>query len=73
MYSLDNRVPFFGHVVEMVRAVGGPKYDVKYLHKLMKEKLGDRRLSKTLTNVVIPTFDIKSLQPIIFSSYDHEV
>ncbi|KAG4931652.1 hypothetical protein JHK82_048762 [Glycine max] len=49
--------------------LGGPKYDGKYLHGVVREKLGDIRLHETLTNVVIPTFDIKSLQPIIFSSY----
>ena len=55
---------------EAIKALMGPKYDGKYLHKLLKEKLGDRRLRQTLTNVVIPTFDIKRLQPTIFSSYE---
>ncbi|KAF3796279.1 Patatin-like protein 2 [Nymphaea thermarum] len=41
----------------------------KYLHKLVQDKLGDTKLHQTLTNVVIPTFDIKYLQPVIFSSY----
>ncbi|KAF4380773.1 hypothetical protein F8388_017127 [Cannabis sativa] len=31
--------------------------------------LGTTRLHETLTNVVIPAFDIKKLQPTIFSSY----
>jgi patatin-like phospholipase/acyl hydrolase len=39
------------------------------LHSIVKEKLGDTRLHQTLTNIVIPTFDIKRLQPTIFSSY----
>ncbi|KAL5190732.1 Patatin-like protein 3 [Glycine soja] len=47
----------------------GPKYDGKYLDGVVREKLGDIRLHETLTNVFISTFDIKSLQPIIFSSY----
>ncbi|KAE8683342.1 Patatin-like protein 2 [Hibiscus syriacus] len=34
------------------------------------EKLGKTRLDQTLTKVVITTFDIKKLQPTIFSSYD---
>ncbi|RWW13009.1 hypothetical protein GW17_00023300 [Ensete ventricosum] len=33
------------------------------------EKLGGVRLHETLTNVIIPTFDIKQLHPTIFSSY----
>ncbi|XP_071917878.1 patatin-like protein 2 [Coffea arabica] len=48
----------------------GPVYDGKYLHKILKEKLGETRLRKTLTHVVIPTFDVKCLQPIIFSTFE---
>lgn len=47
-----------------------PRYDGKYLHELVKNILGDKRLHDTLTHVVIPTFDIKLLQPAIFSSYE---
>ncbi|KAF8394045.1 hypothetical protein HHK36_020247 [Tetracentron sinense] len=47
----------------------GPIYDGEYLHTIIKEKLGSKLLHETLTNVVIPTFDIKKLQPTIFSSY----
>lgn len=48
----------------------GPKYDGKYLRSLTDELLGDLTVKQTLTNVVIPTFDIKLLQPIIFSTKD---
>ncbi|CAI9115769.1 OLC1v1016761C1 [Oldenlandia corymbosa var. corymbosa] len=58
-----------GSAEKIVKAVTGPKYDGKYLHNLLHEKLGDTKLHQTLTNVVIPTFDIKLLQPTIFSSY----
>ncbi|KAI3439705.1 Patatin [Psidium guajava] len=60
----------FAPATKMIKAVTGPKYDGKYLHKLVREKLGNTRLHQTLTNVVIPTFDIKRLQPTIFSSYE---
>ncbi|KAH7523599.1 hypothetical protein FEM48_Zijuj06G0029000 [Ziziphus jujuba var. spinosa] len=62
--------PLASGAAEVIKALAGPKYDGKYLHKLVKEKLGDRRLHETLTNVVIPTFDVKRLQPTIFSSYE---
>ncbi|XP_038884495.1 patatin-like protein 2 [Benincasa hispida] len=55
---------------KIVKLLSGPKYDGEYLHKLVKEKLGDTKLHQTLTNVVIPTFDIQLLQPTIFSSYE---
>uniref|UniRef100_A0A5B7BKZ5 Patatin n=1 Tax=Davidia involucrata TaxID=16924 RepID=A0A5B7BKZ5_DAVIN len=60
----------YGSVRNMLRSLTGPKYDGKYLHKLIRNKLGETRLHDTLTHVVIPTFDIKHLQPTIFSSYE---
>ncbi|KAK3005796.1 hypothetical protein RJ639_017602 [Escallonia herrerae] len=62
----------FPHVTKVVKALEGPKYDGKYLHNLVKEKLGHTRLHETLTNVAIPTFDIKTLQPTVFSTYEAE-
>lgn len=59
----------FGEAAELIKAMKGPKYDGKHLHEIVREKLGDIRLTDTLTNVIIPTFDIKKLQPTIFSSY----
>ncbi|KAL9330028.1 hypothetical protein ACSQ67_005031 [Phaseolus vulgaris] len=56
-------------IANLVRSLEGPKYDGKYLHEVVREKLGEIRLHDTLTNVVIPTFDIKSMQPFLFSSY----
>ncbi|KAM7263144.1 hypothetical protein ACFE04_000827 [Oxalis oulophora] len=59
----------FAWLIKIGKLLTGPKYDGKYLHKLINGILGNMKLSKTLTNVVIPTFDIKKLQPTIFSSY----
>ncbi|KAJ1436795.1 Patatin-like phospholipase domain [Sesbania bispinosa] len=56
-------------LAQVIRSLGGPKYDGRYLHGVVREKLGDICLHEALTNIVIPTFDIKCLQPIIFSSY----
>ncbi|CAL5385182.1 unnamed protein product [Camellia sinensis] len=60
----------FANATKVIRAISGPKYDGQYLHHLLKEKLGNRRLHQTLTNIVVPTFDIKRLQPTIFSTYE---
>ncbi|KAG0523982.1 hypothetical protein BDA96_07G170300 [Sorghum bicolor] len=57
-------------IASTLRMVRGPKYDGKYLHSLLRQYLGDMRLDKALTNVVIPTFDIAFLQPTIFSSFE---
>ncbi|KAH0684009.1 hypothetical protein KY289_021761 [Solanum tuberosum] len=60
----------FTPIRNIVQTLIGSKYDGKYLHEVVKEKLKDTRLSNTITNVVIPTFDIKKLQPTIFSTYE---
>ncbi|KAB5521307.1 hypothetical protein DKX38_025626 [Salix brachista] len=60
----------FSSAANLVSTLRGPKYDGKFLHSIVKEKLGDTRLHHTLTNIVIPTFDIKHLQPTIFSSFN---
>ncbi|RDY06347.1 Patatin-like protein 2, partial [Mucuna pruriens] len=62
----------WGWIQKLFRLLRGPKYDGKYLHAVVREKLGETRLHETLTNIVIPTYDIKMLQPIIFSSYEIE-
>ncbi|GLJ39137.1 hypothetical protein SUGI_0797670 [Cryptomeria japonica] len=48
----------------------GPKYDGRYLHNLVRNLVGDIRMDKLLTNVVILTYDTKLQQPIIFSSFE---
>ncbi|XP_031498062.1 patatin-like protein 2 [Nymphaea colorata] len=60
----------FASLMKMYRAMRGPKYSGHNLHKIVKEKLGKRKLLETLTNVVIPTFDIRLLQPVVFSTYE---
>lgn len=60
----------YGFLRNSLNALFGPKYDGKHLHKIVREKLGETRLHQTVTNVVIPTFDIKILHPIIFSTYE---
>ncbi|URD93478.1 Patatin-like phospholipase [Musa troglodytarum] len=55
--------------IESIRRILGPKYNGEYIRHIIKERLGCLKLHQALTNVVIPTFDIKQLQPTIFSSY----
>ncbi|KAF5736131.1 putative Patatin precursor [Tripterygium wilfordii] len=53
-----------------MNAILGPKYSGKYFRKLLRQILGTRRLHETVTRVVIPTFDIRLLQPIVFSTFE---
>ncbi|CAN6587786.1 unnamed protein product [Malus baccata var. baccata] len=65
----QNTCPIFRYTIKIIKALAGPKYNGKYLHSLIREKMGNKKLHETLTNVVIPTFDIKNLQPIVFSNH----
>ncbi|EAY83441.1 hypothetical protein OsI_38653 [Oryza sativa Indica Group] len=60
----------WGKLASTVAAVWGPKYDGRYLRDMVREVLGETTVDGTLTNVVIPTFDVRLLQPVIFSTYD---
>lgn len=60
----------WGSIRKMLRSFTGPKYDGKYFNWLVRDKLGETKLHNTLSHVVIPTFDIKRLQPTIFSTYE---
>ncbi|KAL6654178.1 hypothetical protein ACP70R_007643 [Stipagrostis hirtigluma subsp. patula] len=50
--------------------VWGPKYDGSFLHDKIKSLTRDVKIADTVTNIVVPAFDVKHLQPIIFSTYD---
>ncbi|CAH8374725.1 unnamed protein product [Eruca vesicaria subsp. sativa] len=86
LFDAKDIVPFYFDECPKIFPVGGwyswlsrvrrilryPKYDGKYLRTRLAEEelLGDKRLDETLTNIVIPAFDIKKLEPVIFSSYE---
>ncbi|BAT96838.1 hypothetical protein LR48_Vigan11g164400 [Vigna angularis] len=60
------------HIFNESRPGNGPKFDGEFLHNVTRELLKDTRLSQTLTNVVIPAFDLKRQKPVIFSNYKLE-
>ncbi|GLT69810.1 hypothetical protein SLA2020_419320 [Shorea laevis] len=62
--------PLLAQAKNLINFLSGHKYDGKYLHELLREKLGNTKLHQTLTNVVIPVFDIKTNQPVFFSTYE---
>ncbi|CAH9101394.1 unnamed protein product [Cuscuta europaea] len=58
------------HLIEFVYKMAfHPMYDGVYLHSKIKNMIGDIKLNQTLTNVVIPTYDVHHLKPVIFSSF----
>ncbi|MFS8006381.1 putative galactolipase [Helianthus anomalus] len=59
----------FARFIKLLKTLVGPKYNGKYLKNHVTSLLGTTKLSHTLTHVVIPTFDIKNMQPVIFSFF----
>ncbi|OMO71996.1 Patatin/Phospholipase A2-related protein [Corchorus capsularis] len=55
-------------VIQLVKYIYHAKYDDKELKEVIKAMVGDRKLRQTLTNVIIPSFDVKLLQPKVFST-----
>ncbi|XP_038901544.1 patatin-like protein 2 isoform X2 [Benincasa hispida] len=64
---------FLGGVLNLFGQARGPKYDGKQLRTVVNDLVGDLSLKQTLTNVVIPAFDIKFLQPVIFTTNDAKI
>ncbi|KAI7724491.1 hypothetical protein M8C21_024510 [Ambrosia artemisiifolia] len=62
------RTKFMKSVASIVSEVVGPKYDGKYLRTMAHMILRNLTIKQTLTDVVIPAFDIKQFKPVIFSS-----
>ncbi|KAL0325617.1 UNVERIFIED_CONTAM: Patatin-like protein 2 [Sesamum radiatum] len=72
-FYLENSSKIFpqsGRITGLLKSLVQPKYNGKYLHRIIRKNLGETRLHQTLTNIVIPTFDIKNFQPVIFSTYE---
>jgi patatin-like phospholipase/acyl hydrolase len=54
----------------MVGLLMGPKYDGAFLHDKIKTLTRDVTVKDTVTNVVVPAFDVKNMQPVIFTTYE---
>ncbi|XVE82750.1 hypothetical protein DITRI_Ditri16bG0030900 [Diplodiscus trichospermus] len=71
IFPQHSRLNFLASAANLIRAtLTGPKYDGKYLKSLTNQILQGTTITQTLTNVLIPAFDIKHLQPVIFSTND---
>ncbi|XVF17730.1 hypothetical protein REPUB_Repub10bG0148800 [Reevesia pubescens] len=71
IFPQHSRLNFLASMANLIKAIiTGPKYDGKYLRSLTNQILQDTTLKQTLTNVLIPAFDIKLLQPVVFSTND---
>ncbi|KAL8031772.1 hypothetical protein ABFX02_13G049400 [Erythranthe guttata] len=63
---------FLTRAARTVKCFFGQKYDGKYLHSLLKEKIGDTKLHETLTDVIIPSFDTVRRKLVLFSNHLQE-
>ncbi|XVE82749.1 hypothetical protein DITRI_Ditri16bG0030800 [Diplodiscus trichospermus] len=71
IFPQHSRLNFLASAANLIKAtLTGPKHDGKYLRSMTNQLLQDITIKQTLTNVLIPAFDIKHLQPVIFSTND---
>ncbi|KAL6993707.1 hypothetical protein U1Q18_011820 [Sarracenia purpurea var. burkii] len=70
IFPQSSRKSFATKVKSLFGTVTGPKYDGVYLKSLLMELLGNTTINQTLTDVILPTFDIKLLQTVLFSTDD---
>ncbi|OEL38716.1 Patatin-like protein 1 [Dichanthelium oligosanthes] len=66
----QTKIGFLKPVANLLSVIWGPKYDGSFLHDKIKSLTNDVRIADTVTNVVVPAFDVRSLQPVIFSTYE---
>ncbi|XP_062181783.1 patatin-like protein 2 [Phragmites australis] len=57
-------------VLNLIGTMRGPKYDGVFLHDKIKSLTHDVKVADTVTNIIVPAFDVKYLQPVIFSTYE---
>ncbi|WVZ57176.1 hypothetical protein U9M48_007595 [Paspalum notatum var. saurae] len=72
-FYMENCPRFFpqkSRLTALMSALRRPRYSGKYLRSMIRSMLGQTRVCDTLTNVIIPTFDVRLLQPIIFSTFE---
>ncbi|PQP93295.1 patatin-like protein 2 [Prunus yedoensis var. nudiflora] len=70
---LETPVEYTVTFVKWVEKALRPKYNGTALHDIIKKVMGKTRLHETITNVIIPSYDIKFLQPVIFSTLKDDV
>jgi patatin-like phospholipase/acyl hydrolase len=66
----SRRIGILKPAANLLSVMRGPKYDGAFLHGKIKSLTRDVRIADTVTNVVVPAFDVKCLQPVIFSTYE---
>ncbi|KAF8673356.1 hypothetical protein HU200_048916 [Digitaria exilis] len=66
----QKKAGFLTPVAKLLGVFRGPKYDGVFLHDKIKNLTHNVRVADTVTNVVVPAFDVKYLQPVIFTTYE---
>jgi len=64
--SVVGLVYFLGSLSHRVFLLSHPRYDASNLQKYCETKFGDTKLGEALTDILIPSYDIKYSQPRIF-------
>lgn len=68
-HNIFKRDGLLGLLYRYTPAFMGPKYDGVYLRDRIEEKMKGLTMGDTCTNIVVPTFNVRSMIPIVFSSF----
>ncbi|KAL6656703.1 hypothetical protein ACP70R_004483 [Stipagrostis hirtigluma subsp. patula] len=64
------KLGFLRPMVNLLGSMMGPKYNGSFLHDEIKRLTRDVKVADTVTNIIVPAFDVRCLQPVIFSTYE---
>ncbi|KAH7283983.1 hypothetical protein KP509_34G034000 [Ceratopteris richardii] len=68
IYFEQGPIIFKKSFVPFLKQIRGPKYSATPLEGILQENLKELRMKDTLSEILIPTFDIKLMQPTYFST-----
>lgn len=55
-------------IIKLLLSLIGPRYSPDSLDRILRDNFQDIRMSDTVTELLVPTFDIKIMEPTVFSS-----
>lgn len=67
-YTEDAKTVFARRGIPWLTTLMGPKYSADGLERILLKNLQDTKMRETLSELVVPTFDIKFMKPAFFST-----
>ncbi|KAL5672728.1 hypothetical protein ACJX0J_017034, partial [Zea mays] len=69
IFKRDGLLGLLYRAIPLMPVLMGPKYDGVYLRDRIEEKMKGLTMGDTRTNIVVPAFNVRSMMPVVFSSF----